>query len=715
VAVVLLELALTKGAGALAAGFTKLAKAATKMPAISKGIATMMGFVMKLVRQTLDRLDDFISLVGRLPIPGARIMADAFKRLRATLVRWSEDLQEAVRKKKKGKDDDEDKDDRSKSRKVADKVFEKAAPDPGSSLLTEKALLAKLRTPQTLHRAATKAKLEHRSGSIDWRLDVTSSHGKASSDAGWVGYSEKMAPFFGEKSAAKPNQDAANEVFDDLEKAWQAIFDDMDHDDEKRALAELADAMRREDLEHEEQLAYTNMELELEAADKISWRGEDAEIDVDLAISPNTFRDGTTLSANPEGRAEQFEKVWPGVVDEAFAAELREPWVGAVSEAASKGEFDFQWPEHYDRDAGADAVKPTLEKWLLGKRNESRKTWEDRLLAELKKPPYRIPFMAPTVKSAQAFLDKAIKGKGLQESWSTEVKSGRLTLLSGGGASPALKKAIQSAGIMNFLLIMARNGTVHEVTAADFGEEATPGPNSWFYRAPGGKLENRNYIKSRFRNEGQARQGKHEWIPCAKIIDIVEKGRQEETAEKGAKWLSLQDKLRSPTNSLVFRPNDAPDLVAKVADYVKEADGDLPTLATKLKEKDTKLDDYGISGHVGALYLQVDGERSAQTDKSPAFHKRLEDLFDFDKKRPETYGAELAEEVADRNSDAALWDGDVRGILPAEFEDKPYAELVPSSYQDKTGASWGEHLWAFKNEADERQRAVVKSLKSTKP
>jgi len=137
VAVVVLEIALTKGAGALAAGFAKLATAATKLPAALKGmkaIEKMMGMVMPVVRSTLDKLDDFISLVGRLPIPGARAMADAFKRLKGMLVRWSEDLTEAVRKKRKGKGEggeEDETDERKTAKKAANKTYKKVKKSVG--------------------------------------------------------------------------------------------------------------------------------------------------------------------------------------------------------------------------------------------------------------------------------------------------------------------------------------------------------------------------------------------------------------------------------------------------------------------------------------------------------------------------------------------------------------------------------------------------------
>ena len=323
--------------------------------------------------------------------------------------------------------------------------------------------------------------------------------------------------------------------------------------------------------------------------------------------------------------------------------------------------------------------------------------------------------MEPTVSGARGALDRAIEEQGLTGSWWTQVTEGRLLLLSGGGASEGLKAAVRSRGVMFFLQTMARGGSVGEVSAAAFSEERAPGPHSWYYRVPGKGLENSKYVKSRFRGEGQGRRGKHEWIPCAKIIDIVSEAHRENEAERGAQWLSLQDRLRSPTGDLVFRPADAPSLVAKVGAYVTEAEGDFDVLDAKLKETETKLDDYAIGGHIGALYLESDGKRSPQVDRSDAFHKRLNELFDFHQKNPTTYGAELAKEVKSNGSAAALWDGDVKGILPVEFNTEPYAKLVPSHYQDKTGASWGEHLWAFQGAVRKKQRAVVESLEETQP
>jgi hypothetical protein len=135
-------------------------------------------------------------------------------------------------------------------------------------------------------------------------------------------------------------------------------------------------------------------------------------------------------------------------------------------------------------------------------------------------------------------------------------------------------------------------------------------------------------------------------------------------------------------------------------------------------QHDLSVETLNVSGHVGALYLEYDNARHAVVTGTDAFHNRLEEFF---KKRrtdtsPEDYGAELAEEVSDPDSPAAIWDGNVEHLLPAVFEtDENYASFVPSSYSSKGGGKWGENLWKFKQEVAEKFDSTLTTLVGTKP
>jgi hypothetical protein len=298
-------------------------------------------------------------------------------------------------------------------------------------------------------------------------------------------------------------------------------------------------------------------------------------------------------------------------------------WTAAVvTIAVEEAKIHFVWTEHDLKDEGAKKVKKGLKDWILGNREESKNTWEDRLKKEMKALKYREPFLEPTVTSAEAAIKKRLLGPPDQTgTYWTEVKNGRLLLLSGKSASSELVSAIKSATILPFLEEMASpTGQIGKVTSAEFTAEIDPGPNSWYYRQPGGGLENKAYVKSRFRSESAARKGKHEWIPCDLIADAVDHAKSPEGATTGLKWIRLHDKLRSPTDDVIFRP-PATTLKTTIADLMNGKDFDAQRDA--VLQHDLSVETLNVSGHVGALYLEYDNARHAVVTGTDAFHNRL--------------------------------------------------------------------------------------------
>jgi hypothetical protein len=99
------------------------------------------------------------------------------------------------------------------------------------------------------------------------------------------------------------------------------------------------------------------------------------------------------------------------------------------------------------------------------------------------------------------------------------------------------------------------------------------------------------WLKDKFR---AADPGKHEWIPSNQIEAVTEKAKK---SPEGARWVDLQNELRSPTNQVIFGAKQAID--------APDGQGLL------------------LQGHVGALYLNG----VMQTKQEAAFHDELRAAF----------------------------------------------------------------------------------------
>jgi len=307
VAVVVLEIALTKGAGALAAGFAKLATAATKLPAALKGmkaIEKMMGMVMPVVRSTLDKLDDFISLVGRLPIPGARAMADAFKRLKGMLVRWSEDLTEAVRKKRKGKGEggeEDETDERKTAKKAANKTYKKVKKSVGKHLLDHDDLEARIREkgdPKVDGIKVDYALEPNASGGWAVEAKAGGQRGKTavSKERGWVAEPSRSVPgsktMYGIEDAEPDNVKEVTELHDDFEAEWQRLCEAVEGDEH----VDLAKAGKDFIQGVERDLRYPELDVFSELR-KPSYDEDHATIEHRIIVAPNSTEDTDTYAS----------------------------------------------------------------------------------------------------------------------------------------------------------------------------------------------------------------------------------------------------------------------------------------------------------------------------------------------------------------------------------------------------------------------------------
>jgi|GEM_PF-5794822 len=136
-----------------------------------------------------------------------------------------------------------------------------------------------------------------------------------------------------------------------------------------------------------------------------------------------------------------------------------------------------------------------------------------------------------------------------------------------------------------------------------------------------GEKRNREWLKARFRRGG----GKHEWIPTSYVPRVIERARNSLAAEgapTAARWITFQDKFRSPTDILMYPPTGR---YLRTAPFVR----DPQPPHKKLSDKTVTV----IQGHVGAVHAPVrDGGYSddviAQTKAQGPWHDDLRTIFD---------------------------------------------------------------------------------------
>jgi len=269
-------------------------------------------------------------------------------------------------------------------------------------------------------------------------------------------------------------------------------------------------------------------------------------------------------------------------------------------------------------------------------------------------------------------------------------------------ASDELKQAVGKVGVVDFLVTMAKHEQVDAVTRPRFLDPADE--VGWDMRHPETRnKDNMKYVKGAFR---RVEPGNHEWIPCAKLGDIVEASESEEVCEQGAQWMELADQLRTDTANLVYEPQRDEDIYGWLQELLEDGGGARAQIEAQLQESPLTAESFDLSGHVGALYLKSGDGRSARTRGSYHFHQDLGALWGFEKE-PVEYLEELLVLIKD-----TLWDGDLELIIPSDFE--PYADLIGSEYESKGGGSWGGNLKELGTQLQDRFEEALIEINKVK-
>ena len=98
----------------------------------------------------------------------------------------------------------------------------------------------------------------------------------------------------------------------------------------------------------------------------------------------------------------------------------------------------------------------------------------------------------------------------------------------------------KTGGIVDFMTTMSTKGYVQtekgKVTLTQFKQ-------LWRDK------DDSKWVENKFRD---ADAGKHEWIPSNYISKVIERAH---STKEGVAWVELQDKMRSPTNLILFKPS----------------------------------------------------------------------------------------------------------------------------------------------------------------
>jgi hypothetical protein len=98
----------------------------------------------------------------------------------------------------------------------------------------------------------------------------------------------------------------------------------------------------------------------------------------------------------------------------------------------------------------------------------------------------------------------------------------------------------KTGGVLDFMTTMSKQGYVQtdkgKVTLAQFKQVWTNKNDS-------------KWVEGKFRD---ADNGMHEWIPSNYIPKVIDRAH---TSKEGVAWVQLQNKMRSPTNLILFKPS----------------------------------------------------------------------------------------------------------------------------------------------------------------
>ena len=168
-----------------------------------------------------------------------------------------------------------------------------------------------------------------------------------------------------------------------------------------------------------------------------------------------------------------------------------------------------------------------------------------------------------------------------------------------------LKAALKLHGVVKFLGLIAEHGE-----ASLPPDASRPSITRDYFNELWAISAHRKAIKTAFLNVAP---GSHEWIPRNYIAAVVEKAASSpnpEGALDGVKWIDAQDKMRTKTVGLIFKP----------------VDGRCKTFQTKKGSR------TALAGHVGALYVDDPTKEETHIIPSsmgqPGWHDLLREAFD---------------------------------------------------------------------------------------
>ncbi len=266
---------------------------------------------------------------------------------------------------------------------------------------------------------------------------------------------------------------------------------------------------------------------------------------------------------------------------------------------------------------------------------------------------------------------KAASGKGFEATVGTRLPADKLKVTFLGSVSEELKKAVKSAncdghsGIVGFMLAMVERNPTSKITYARFLDPSDSA--SWHYKSSG-KLENRQWLKARFRAAGKVNgKGAHEWIGAAQIGKVIKTASAASEAKDfvlAAQWINLQHDLRSETAAIIFNPSTYSGFKTAWS----AGNPSLDEMSEMLKNI--------FSGHVGALYLKDGPEAKPvqKVGKQGQWHKDIDVKLDG---TPLAAAEAIQAQVAD-----LVWDGLLKSLPKAL---KVNAHKIEQPFVDSRG------------------------------
>jgi len=251
-----------------------------------------------------------------------------------------------------------------------------------------------------------------------------------------------------------------------------------------------------------------------------------------------------------------------------------------------------------------------------------------------------------------------------------------LTGTIGAAATPLAKgvchveKRLEDAvggNLVNFLLAMAEHGAAGGLTLVELEAMCESAVNF-------------NWLKDKFRDV-KPFGNHHEWIPSNLMVEVVKHANQQKSVvgfTRAARWIRLQNEMRTDTEWIIFKP--------RYAKLVRDEVANAPRTV--------------LQGHSGAVYLGADGgtgtdKGTQQITHQSGFHDRLRQCFlDNLSSIPACVDA-LLEVIKEY-----VWDGEDAGL----------AQPIHRLLRDGSGRSFATRSPAIAADQRYRYRQLLKML-----